>query len=84
VLARVSGARTQTDKGMDPSGDLCRFNELDVVIEPAPHLSEGERRAIELDYEMIGSRLSIRAKESMLLYLLQQLPLFGKEGVAAA
>ena len=80
VLARVSCAQSQTVKGMDPSGDLCWFNELDVVIEPAPHLSDGQRRAIELDYEMIGSRLSIRTKESMLLYLLQQLPLFGNEG----
>jgi hypothetical protein len=80
VMPRIMKANRQPQKGVDPADDASWFRELDVVVEPAPHLTDGQRRAVELDYGMVGGRLHICTKEALLIYLVQQLPLFGSEG----
>ena len=76
VISRVIAAQTSTELGADPSGDLSWNVELSIIIEPAPHLTAGERKAVELDYGMLNGRIELRVPKAMLLYLLRQLPLY--------
>lgn len=78
VISRIISARTSTDLGADPAGDLSWNAELTVIVEPSPQLTEGQRKAVELDYGMKGGRMELRVREAMLLYLLRQLPILSE------
>ncbi|MGX1995274.1 WYL domain-containing protein [Xanthomonas axonopodis pv. cassiae] len=46
---------------------------LTIVIGPHPGLSPGQRRAIELDYEMVDGQLAISTRQCLAYYLLRRL-----------
>jgi hypothetical protein len=80
VFSRFGGVEKTGDPGVAPIGDKAWFSNVTVEIQPASHLTIGERRATELDYAMSDGSLKIDVREAMLLYLIQQLPLYGSEG----
>jgi hypothetical protein len=80
VISRIVAIQTTAELGVDPSQDHSWSSEVRVSVEPVPHLTVGQRRAIELDYGMVEGKLEFRVREAMLLYLLQQLPLYSQEG----
>jgi hypothetical protein len=84
VFARI------TDVSLDSSGllgvngdeDQAWNSFVEVKLAAAPHLSEGQRRAVEVDYGMDHGLLTLRVREALLLYFYQQLPLFEPVGRA--
>ena len=84
VLARTteveldsSGLPTATG-----AGDREWNSFVELTLASAPHLSEGQKRAVELDYGMEGGMLTLKVREALLLYFYQQLPLFEPIGKA--
>ena len=57
---------------------------MEAIILPHPALTEGQRRAIELDYGMEGGRLVLKTREALLWYLLKHLGLLHEPDVCAA
>jgi hypothetical protein len=84
VFARI------TDVSLDPSGllgvsgdgDQAWNSFVEVKLAVAPHLSEGQKRAVEVDYGMDHGLLTLRVRQALLLYFYQQLPLFEPVGRA--
>ncbi len=84
VFARI------TDVSLDSSGllgvngdeDQAWNSFVEVKLAAAPYLSEGQRRAVEVDYGMDHGLLTLRVREALLLYFYQQLPLFEPVGRA--
>jgi hypothetical protein len=58
------------------AGDREWNSFVELTLASAPHLSEGQKRAVELDYGMEGGVLTLKVREALLLYFYQQLPLF--------
>ncbi|OFU98497.1 WYL domain-containing protein [Stenotrophomonas sp. HMSC10F07] len=46
---------------------------LTIMVGPHPDLSPGQRRAIELDYEMVDGQLAITTRQCLAYYLLRRL-----------
>jgi hypothetical protein len=80
ILEIASGDRSP----IDPKTDAVWQRELEAVIVPHPSLTEGQRRAIELDYGMEGGRLVIKTREALFLYLLKHLGLLREPDIRAA
>jgi predicted DNA-binding transcriptional regulator YafY len=75
LFARVLEIVPGDSSPIDPSTDLVWQREVEVIILPHPALTEGQRRAIELDYGMDGGQLVLKAREALLWYLLKHLGL---------
>lgn len=75
LFARVLEIVPGDSSPIDPSTDLVWQREVEVIILPHPALTEGQRRAIELDYGMEGGQLVLKAREALLWYLLKHLGL---------
>jgi hypothetical protein len=82
VLSRVSEIESESADGVDPALDHSWHTEVTVQVAPAPHLSESQRNAIAMDYGMSAGSIRIPTREALLLYLLQQLPLYSPVGRA--
>lgn len=59
VLARMLSVRESTPSGIDPSLDAAWHQEFEMKLAPYPGLPEGQRRAIEMDFNMIDGRIGI-------------------------
>jgi hypothetical protein len=46
-----------------------------LVITPNPGLSTSKRKVVELDYGMVGGRVTLECRQAMLYYSLQRLGL---------
>jgi hypothetical protein len=75
VLARVLAITIESIFETDPQADLEWHNTIEAIIVPAPHRSDSQRRAIELDYGMEDGRLVLRVREALLFYYLRHLGL---------
>jgi hypothetical protein len=82
VLSRISEIEPETRESVDPQRDDSWHKEVAVEIAPAPHLSDSQRSAIAMDYGMSDLSIRIPTREALLLYLLQQLPLYSPIGRA--
>lgn len=82
VLSRISEIEPETRESVDPQRDDSWHKEVAVEIAPAPHLSDSQRIAIAMDYGMSDLSIRIPTREALLLYLLQQLPLYSPIGRA--
>jgi predicted DNA-binding transcriptional regulator YafY len=82
VISRITKIyeNDSTLLGIEAHKDEAWFRFVTVTIGAAPHLSEGQRRAVEADYGMKDGCLSLKTREALLLYLLQQLPLYSPIG----
>lgn len=76
VLARMLQIAIDNVFDTDPAADMEWHSSLEAIVVPAPHLSESQRKAIELDYGMQDGRLAVRVREALMLYLLQHLGIY--------
>jgi predicted DNA-binding transcriptional regulator YafY len=80
VLSRIAEVAQEVDQGVDPAADQCWHSRVSVIVAPAPHLSESQQNAIAIDYGMLDGSIQLVTREALLLYLLQQLPLYSPVG----
>lgn len=72
VLARVLAVGDTTDSDIDPEDDAAWKREITLRFEPHPDLKGGARKAIELDYGMVGGVAEITTRVCLTYYLERQ------------
>lgn len=77
VFARILDTGEAKPHAIDPASDRAWSDSITVLIAPHPGLSEGQRRAVELDYGMNGGECSIEVSKGFLYYFLKR---FGLDG----
>ena len=75
VMARILEGETIDESSVDVSKDDCWKTLVTVVLTTASHLTEGQKRAVALEYGMDNYRLSVPTRKALLLYVLRQLPI---------
>jgi hypothetical protein len=70
----LSIARSDQE-GLDSSLDRSWNNILRLELVPSPSLPEGNRRAVELEYQMKDGKIEIQCRQALLYYMLKQLQL---------
>jgi WYL domain len=74
VFARVLEILVENEESnIDPTQDAAWHRELNLVIAPHPELTEGQKRAIELDYGMSAGSVVVQTREALLFYVLRLL-----------
>jgi len=77
LFARILDIGETKPDTIDPVDDRDWSESVTVVIAPHPGLSEGQRRAIELDYGMRDGARAIEVPRAFLYYFLKRLGLDG-------
>lgn len=80
VIARMLAIKKTTPSDLDVSLDHLWHNIITLVIVPHPELSEGRKRALELDYGMTDGRVGLECRQAFLFYTLKRLGLSTKPG----
>lgn len=75
VLGRILEISKAADLGRAPELDSKWFNFVSLSIGARESLSEGNRRAVELDYSMVDGQVTVRVREALLYYVLKELGL---------
>lgn len=75
VLGRILSIARDDREGRDSSLDSSWHNILRLEISPSPQLPEGNRRAVELEYQMKDGKTVIECRQALLYYMLKQLRL---------
>lgn len=75
VFARILGMSVGTAPDQPPPEDCQWHRELEVIFGPHSGLTEGQRRAIALDYGMENDRRVVRTRQALAYYLLKRLGL---------
>lgn len=75
VLGRILEISKAADLGRAPELDSKWFNFVSLTIGARGSLSEGNRRAVELDYSMVDGRITLKVREALLYYVLKELGL---------
>lgn len=78
VFARILEVGESKPHAIDPAADRAWSESITVMIAPHPRLSEGQRRAIELDYGMQEGERAIEVPRAFLYYFLKRLGLDGE------
>ncbi len=73
VFGRLLKIRSHSNSKIDPGSDHEWNTFVEVKIAPHPDLTEGQRRAIELDYAMDGGVAVLPIRRAVLFYVLKQL-----------
>lgn len=79
VLGRILAVREVESAGKPATEDVEWNTVLTLVIAPHPGLSEGKRRAIELDYGMQNGVIELKCRQALLFYTLRRLGLNTQE-----
>ena len=75
VLGRILGISKEVGPGRAPELDSKWLNVISLSIGASPALSEGNRRAVELDYSMVDGKAVLEVREALLYYVLKELGL---------
>lgn len=75
VLGRILTICIDSTQGRDPQEDVKWRTILQIKIVANPDLTEGNRRAVELDYSMVDGATTIEVREALLYYVLKELEL---------
>lgn len=75
VMSRIFECEKVDNSNVDVSRDDCWKTLVTLMVTPASHLTEGQKRAVALEYGMDDYRLSIPTRKALLLYVLKQLPI---------
>jgi hypothetical protein len=75
VLGRILNICADSTQGRESKLDIKWHRLLQVKIAANPDLTEGNRRAVELDYSMVDGKTVIEVREALLYYVLKQLGL---------
>lgn len=75
VLGRILEIQGEEPRGCPELEDVEWANELTLVLEPHPSLSEAQRRGIECDYGMVDGQLELKCRQALLFYAIRELRL---------
>lgn len=75
VLSRIGEIKECRSSSADAVNDTAWHEVVDLEVGAHPALSEGQRRAIELDYGMREGRVQIPVRKALLYYTLKRLGL---------
>ena len=75
ILSRWRGLRAQRPAGAIPGQDRDWNETFEVVLEPNPALSPGQKDAVAWEYDMPGGRTSLSVRLALLYYLKKRLRL---------
>ena len=75
VIARCLATGSTTPSSANKSEDRFWEKSFDVLLEANPDLTEGQRRAVGLEYGMENGRINLSVRYAMLFYLRWQLRL---------
>jgi hypothetical protein len=75
VLSRISGLRKPSEAGADVQSDTEWNTYFDLVLEPNPALSVGQRKVIATEYAMRGGKTHMRVRYALLHYVNRRLRL---------
>lgn len=73
VLSRILAVRGARPSDIDPARDVGWHREVTLKIGPHPDLTDGRRRAIELDYGMENGVVEVTTRVCLSYYLERQL-----------
>lgn len=79
VLGRILDVIGMQPAGRPASEDEAWNRMLTLVLAPHPELSEGKRRAIELDYGMSNGEVELQCRHALFFYTLRRLGLDSRE-----
>lgn len=71
VLSRISNVGALAPNAVDPAMDHEWFNEVELHLAPNPELSEGARRSLSKEYNMVRGRLRLRTRVALAFYMIQ-------------
>lgn len=75
MLGRIVSIESDAPTNVDPLSDVSWNTTVQVVLAPHPGLTPGQRRAIELDYGMVGGRSIVQTRRALLFYVIRRLGL---------
>lgn len=73
VLGRVFATAETGPAGAQPEDDRLWQETFDVVLEPNPELTDGQRRGVALDYGMADGKLVVSVRYALLYYFHKRL-----------
>jgi hypothetical protein len=79
VLGRILAIQGVEAAGQPAAEDVEWNTELTLILAPHPGLTEGKRRAIELDYGMQNGVVELKCRQALLFYTLRRLGLSAQE-----
>jgi predicted DNA-binding transcriptional regulator YafY len=71
VLSRISNVGALAPNSVDPAMDHEWFNEVELHLAPNPALSEGARRSLSKEYNMVRGRLRLKTRAALAFYMIQ-------------
>jgi hypothetical protein len=77
ILPRFLETGSESDPIVEPSADYVWNETASVVLVPHPQLSEGQKRAVALDFGMDGNSICISVGLALLYYFMKRLNLEG-------
>ena len=75
VIARILELRGVLPAAKTGADDLAWNTDVTLLLAPHPKLSPAHRRAVELDYGMVGGQVAFSCREALLFYVLRHLRL---------
>lgn len=75
VIARMLELESAESSGPGAEADVDWATEVELVLVPHPKLAKAKRRAIELDYGMLGAEARLTCRKALLFYVLRHLGL---------
>ena len=72
LLSRVLECEESDKAAYNPSNDWLWHSEIEVGLVPHPNCSEGQKKAIELDFNMDEGKVSPKMRHAMLFYFLKR------------
>jgi hypothetical protein len=77
LLPRFLETRSEAEPIVAPTADYVWNEMISVVLVPHPQLSEGQKRAVALDFGMDGDSIAIPVRLALLYYFMKRLSLEG-------
>lgn len=75
VISRIQGVGDRRKSAVSGADDELWHTCVDIIIAPRAGLTEGQRRAIEVDFSMSRGRLKLSCRKALAFYLLRILQL---------
>jgi hypothetical protein len=75
VISRIQGVQDRRETAVSGADDEPWHTRVDIVVAPRAGLTDGQRRAIEVDFGMSRGRLKLSCRKALAFYLLRQLQL---------
>lgn len=72
LLPRMLEVRTLSNDELAGAEDRLWNNEIEVILRPHPECSEGQKKAIELDFGMRKGEVRVGMRHAMLFYFLKR------------